>query len=123
MRITLGAGRSRLLRQLLTENPALGIMGGLAGTLLAFCAVVGLKRILPPSVPGVSEIRSDGMVLSFALVIPIFTGVLLGIVPIWHATRRDLAELLKQGGRTSTSSRPVLRNTLVILEVALARCC
>jgi len=119
MRITLGAGRSRLVRQLLTENLALGIMGGIAGTLLAFWAVAGLKRILPPSVPRVAEIGVDGMVLAFALLISIFTGVLFGIVPIWHATRRDLAELLKEGGRTSTSSRPVLRNTLVILEVAL----
>jgi putative ABC transport system permease protein len=119
MRITLGAGRSRLVRQLLTENLALGIMGGLAGTLLAFLAVAGLKRILPPSVPRVSEIGLDGIVLSFALFISIFSGVLFGLVPIWHATRRDLAELLKEGGRTSTSSRPVLRNTLVILEVAL----
>jgi putative ABC transport system permease protein len=119
MRITLGAGRSRLVRQLLTENLALGMMGGLAGTLLAFWAVAGLKRILPPSVPRVSEIGVDGMVLSFALFISILSGVLFGLVPIWHATRRDLAELLKEGGRTSTSSRPVLRNTLVILEVAL----
>jgi putative ABC transport system permease protein len=119
MRITLGAGRTRLVRQLLTENLALGIIGGLSGTLLAFWAVAGLKRILPPSVPRVSEIGVDGMVLSFALFISIFSGVLFGLVPIWHATRRDLAELLKEGGRTSTSSRPVLRNTLVILEVAL----
>jgi putative ABC transport system permease protein len=119
MRITLGAGRSRLVRQLLTENLALGIMGGMAGTLLAFWAVAGLKRILPPSVPRVGEIGVDGIVLAFALFISIFSGVLFGLVPIWHATRRDLAELLKEGGRTSTSSRPVLRNTLVILEVAL----
>ena len=119
MRITLGAGRSRLIRQLLTENLALGITGGIAGILLAYWAVAGLKRILPPSVPRVSEIGVDGMVLAFALLISIFTGVLFGIVPIWQATRRDLAESLKEGGRSSTASRPVLRNTLVILEVAL----
>jgi putative ABC transport system permease protein len=119
MRITLGAGRSRLIRQLLTENLALGLMGGIAGILLAYWAVAGLKRILPSSVPRVSEIGVDGMVLAFALVISIFTGVLFGIVPILQATRRDLAESLKEGGRTSTASRPMLRNTLVILEVAL----
>jgi len=94
-------------------------MGGLAGTLLAFWAVAGLKRILPPSVPRVFRNRRGRHVLAFALFISIFSGVLFGLVPIWHATRRDLAELLKEGGRTSTSSRPVLRNTLVILEVAL----
>lgn len=119
MRITLGAGRSRLIRQLLTENLTLGLAGGIAGILLAFWAVAGLKRILPPSVPRVSEIGVDGMVLAFALLVSIFTGVLFGIVPILQATRRDLAGSLKEGGRGSISSRPILRNTLVILEVAV----
>jgi len=81
MRITLGAGRSRLVRQLLTENLAIGLMGGIAGTLLAFWAVAGLKRILPPSVPRVSEIGVDGMVLAFALLMSIFTGVLSALFP------------------------------------------
>jgi putative ABC transport system permease protein len=119
MRITLGAGRSRLVRQLLTESTVLALAGGMAGTLLAFWAVAALKQVLPPGVPRSAEIGIDGVVLAFALVLSMMTGVLFGTAPLWHATRKDLNELLKEAGRGSTSSRPILRSTLVIGEVAL----
>ncbi|HEV2689074.1 MAG TPA: ABC transporter permease, partial [Bryobacteraceae bacterium] len=119
MRIALGAGRSRLMRQLLTESTTLALMGGVVGILLAFWAVFGLKQILPASVPRRSEIGVDGLVLAFGLLLSIGTGALFGMAPMWHATRKDLNELLKQNGRTSTASSPVLRNALVVFEIAM----
>ena len=119
MRITLGAGRSRLVRQLLTESMLLALAGGIAGTLLAVWAVAALKQVLPPSVPRSSEIGIDRIVLAFALALSMLTGLLFGLAPLWHATRRDINDLLKEGGRGSTASRPILRSALVVFEVAL----
>ena len=107
MRITLGAGRTRLVRQLLTESAVLALAGGLAGALLAFWAVAGLRQIVPPSVPRSAEIGINGEVLAFAVLLSMLTGLLFGTVPLWHATRKDLNELLKEGGRGSTSNRPI----------------
>jgi putative ABC transport system permease protein len=119
MRVTLGAGRGRLARQLLTESTVLALTGGIAGSLLAFWAVSGLKQILPASVPRRTDIAVDGTVLAFALIISLATGLLFGLAPLWQATRRDPIESLKEGGRSSTASGSVLRNALVVFEVAI----
>ena len=121
VRIALGAGRGRLLRQLLTESAVLSLAGGLAGLLLAKLAVRLIDTSLPPNVLPVSDVAIDATVLLFALGITLASGLLFGMAPAWHTSRADLNSVLKEGGRSGMSgARPLLRNGLVAGELGLA---
>jgi len=121
VRTALGARRGRLIRQLLTESTLLSLSGAAAGILLAIVGVPALLALAPAGrVPRMEEIHIDGWVLSFALGLGIFTGILFGLVPALHTTGRELLDFLGQSGRSITSRRERLRSALVVSEIALA---
>ena len=121
IRVALGAGRQRLLRQFLTESILLSVIGGAAGLVLAYEAVQGLIAWLPADLPRVSEIHVDATVLAFGLVLSVASGVIFGLAPAWHGTESRLAEALegaRGAGEGRTSHRA--RNIFVVAETALA---
>ncbi len=121
LRIAMGAGRARLLRQLLTESLLLSAMGGAAGLAAADWAVRLINASLPPRLLPIDRIPIDSTVLLFSLGITLASGLLFGIAPAWQASRTDLASVLKEGGRASVGgARTLLRNGLVAGELALA---
>jgi putative ABC transport system permease protein len=120
-RTALGAGRGRLLRQLLLESVALSSVGGAVGLLGAYGAVRVINRALPPNTLPVPEIHVDAGVLIFAAGLTVATGLIFGIVPAWRMTRTDLNDVLKQAGRGESGRlRASLRNGLATAEIALA---
>jgi predicted permease len=121
VRTALGARRSRLIRQLLTESTLVSLGGAAAGLLLAILGVPALLALAPAGrVPRMEEIHIDGWVLAFALGLGTFTGILFGLVPAFQATGRELRDYLNRSGRTVTSGREWLRSALVVAEIALA---
>jgi putative ABC transport system permease protein len=123
IRLALGAGRARLMRQLLTESVVLGLAGGAVGLLLAAWGLDLLIGILPDKeafqLP--VEIRIDRAVMFFTLVISVLTGIVFGLVPAWQASRPNVSEWLKEGGRTgSGSGHQRTRSALIIGEIAVA---
>src|SRR5262249_43442691 len=101
IRLALGAGRRRLIRQLLTESLLLALAGGAAGCLLAVC-VTSLLRSFPPPTPIPVEFNAavDGRVLSFTLAVSLLSGVLFGLAPAWYASKLDLVSMLKDARRS-----------------------
>lgn len=123
IRASVGAGRWRLVRQFLTENVLLAIIGGVLGVALGYALMAGLKAAIPPfSLPAEADITLDWRVLLFAAGLSIFTGLIFGMAPAVHATRADLANSMKEGGRGTGSGagKQRLRSGLVVTEVALA---
>src|SRR5881409_1648817 len=122
IRVALGAGRMRLLKQVFTESVLLALIGGAAGVLLALWGVELLKTIGAQTVPRLHEVNIDLVVLGVTLAIAVGTGIIFGLVPGLASARPELTEALKEGGRGSTvgTRRNRLRNGLVIAEVALA---
>ncbi len=122
IRMALGAGRARLVRQLLTESLLLAFAGGMVGLLLALWGIDLLVALSPSDIPRVKEIAIDGRVLGFTLTVSILTGIIFGIVPALQASRPDLNETLKEGGRSSTGGigRQRVRSLLVVAEIALS---
>ncbi|HEX4697005.1 MAG TPA: ABC transporter permease [Candidatus Udaeobacter sp.] len=122
IRVALGAGPLRLLKQVLTESVLLALIGGVAGVLLALWGVESLKVIGAQTVPRLREVNVDLGVLGVTLAIAVGTGIIFGLVPGLASARPELTEALKEGSRGSTqgTSRNRLRNGLVIAEVALA---
>jgi putative ABC transport system permease protein len=123
IRASLGAGRGRLVRQFLTENLLLALLGGALGIVLGYGAMRWLQLLVPPfSFAREVRIAMDARVLLFAFVISIATGLLFGIVPAIHATAPELTGVMKDGGRGSSdrASRKHLRDVLIVTEVALA---
>ncbi len=123
IRAALGAGRWRLIRQFLTENVLLSLLGGLLGLALGYGMVAGLKLLMPPYLlPSEANVVVDVRVLLFTLAIAALTGIVFGMAPALHASSPDLAGSMKEGGRGSTASgaRRRLRGVLVVVEMALA---
>ena len=122
IRGALGAGRWRLMRQLLTESLLLSLAGGVAAVLLAFWGTNLLVSFKPENLPRLSEIGVDGRVLGFTLGISILTGLVFGLVPAWAASRQRAGDALKEGGRSATagSARQRLRSAFVVVEIAVA---
>ncbi len=122
VRAALGAGRWRIVRQLLAESLALAAAGGAAGLLLAEWAVRGLGAVLPHDLPRSAEIGIDGRVLVFGIALSILTGVIFGLAPAVYASGPDVAAFLKSARRDGASSGGGrrMRNLLVAVEVALA---
>lgn len=122
IRAALGAGRLRIVRQLLTESLLLALTGGALGLALAAGLVRLLVAVSPQVLPRVEEISLDLRVLTFTLGVSLFTGLLFGLAPSLAAARQSLGEFLKEGGRGSTSGivHNRLRSLLVVGEVALS---
>jgi putative ABC transport system permease protein len=122
VRTALGAGRWRVVRQLLTESLLLAIVGGAAGLLLAWGGMRSLLTLAPQGLPRIQDVALDTRALGFTLLITLLTGVIFGLVPALQSSRPDLNETLKEGGRGASGGfrRQRVRNLLVITEVALA---
>ena len=121
IRAAMGAGRRRLVMQMLTESLVLALAGGTLGVLLAYAAISPLQTLSAGSIPRVADVTLDRTVLAFAFLITIATGVLFGLAPAWQASRATVGAVLKEGGRSSASSGGRwLRSTLLVAEVALS---
>jgi len=125
MRTALGAGRGRLVMQLLTESVLLSLMGGVAGLGVGALSLYVVQKIHPGNIPRLDEIGMDLRVLAFTLAISLLTGIVFGLAPALRASRVDLNTTLKAGGRTSHSGglnvkHDKLRGALVIAELALS---
>ena len=126
IRAAVGAGRGRIIRQLLTESVLLSITGGLVGLVIGYLGIKGILSINPGNIPRVglagSAVSMDGLVVLFTLGISFATGILFGLIPALQASRTDLSSTIKEStGRGGTSFRHnKARSLLVITEVALA---
>ena len=122
VRAALGAGRSRIVRQLLTESLVLAIAGGSLGLLLAIWTVHVLRGVVPDMFPMLQHMRVDLSVLSFTLGLSILTGLLFGMVPAWKSSYADLNTTLKEAGGRSESAGGShrVRSFLLASQVALA---
>jgi predicted permease len=120
IRIAMGAGQARLLRQLLTESVLLAVAGGALGLLAAQWGTRAALGALPAALPRAEEISLDSHVLVFTMTISVLVGVLFGMVPALKARRPDLQDTLKEGGRSASSARHRTQDVFVVVEMALA---
>jgi len=120
MRAALGAGRARLIRQMLTESLLLAALGGALGMVVTEFGTGALVTLSPTGLPRAGAIAVNGAVFAFAFGITAFAGLLVGLVPAWHAARVDLVTGIQQGSRRTAGGRQLVRRALVVSEVALA---
>ena len=122
VRQALGAARTRLIRQLLTESVLLSLLGGIVGLAILFCAKGFLLQIMPDSLPRLNEVSINWSVLLFALAASLVAGMIFGLAPALHAGRVDLIPMLKQEARGSTCSgeQARTRRVLMVTEFALS---
>ena len=121
IRTALGAGRARIVRQLLTESVLLALIGGGLGLLLAHLAMQLLVAGAPTGIPRLEQSQLTGPVLGFAMFIALASALIFGLAPALRTARPDLQSTLKEGGRTDTGApRDLVRSGLVVAEVALA---
>jgi putative ABC transport system permease protein len=121
VRMALGAGRPRIVRQMLGESLLLSALGGCAGILLAYWAIGGMVALAPSDIHRLDDLRLDGSVLAFTLAITGLTGLLFGLAPAMFSARQDPNDALRKGGRSGeggVSAR--IRRGLVVAEVALS---
>ncbi len=118
VRAALGAGRGRIVRQLLTESVALALLGGGLGLIIARASLSTLKSVLPENNPLLSSAGIDWQVLAFLAALAILTGLVFGLAPALQASRLNLADAVKARGQQATGMR--LRSSLIVGEVALA---
>ena len=121
-RTALGAGRGRIIRQLLTESMLLSLVGGTVGLLLAKWGTDLLLTLAPSDLPRMDNVSVDGRALAFTAAITFLTGIIFGLVPALQASKPNLNETMKDAARGSSEGgrRKLVRNTLVVLEVASA---
>ncbi len=120
IRCAMGAGRGRVVRQLLTESVVLALIGGAAGLAIARWGTQAVLAAVPGGLPRMENIGLDGRVLAFTLGISLLTGIVFGLAPALHVSVADLHETLKEGSRGSSSGHRRLRSLLVVSEVAAA---
>ncbi len=122
VRAALGAGRLRLIRQLLTESIVLSLAGGIAGLLIAIWGSDALVALQPAGIPRIGEVRVDASVIAFSAIVAVLTGLLFGSIPAVQITRGALVGALKESGRSALAGRRShrVRSTLVVAELALA---
>src|SRR5690348_10806662 len=122
VRLSLGASRGRLVRQMLTESMLLSLVGGAAGIATAVGTLGFIVRFVPSNVPRLNEVRIDWVVLAFALLLSILTGVVFGLAPALHSARVALASASREGGRGSGYSAKTgrMRDVLIVSELAFA---
>ena len=122
LRAALGAGRRRLISQLMVENLTLAILGGLAGLLIAQLGIGFVRAYGPASLPRLRGVQLDPAVFAFALGVSLLTGLLFGLLPAVSASRTNLAECLRESGQRTGASPAAarIRNGLLISQVALA---
>ncbi|MGH9836977.1 MAG: ABC transporter permease [Blastocatellia bacterium] len=121
VRLALGAGRGRIIRQLLSESLLIALLGGVVGLLMGRWMLDGLLALAPENTPQLSRVSLDQTVLIFTLAVAALTSVLCGFLPALHASRADLQTALKEGGRSvAGSSRERARKSLLVVEVSLA---
>ena len=121
VRTALGAGRARIIRQLLSETAVLGLLGGVVGIALACWSVKALNSLLPSSLPQMNPIRVDYFVLGFALLLSAIAGVAFGLVPAMFAGHADIQSTLREGARSGESrNRRRARSFLAVVEISLA---
>ena len=120
MRVALGAGRGRLVRQCLTESAVLGLSGGFLGVGLAAFGLKPFVALWPGSLPRVEEIQLDWRVLLFALTVSLLSGFLFGLAPALRAPVRELEQVLRGGGRSVAGGSRRLHSSFVVSELALA---
>ena len=121
VRAAIGAGRGRIVRQLMTESVLLSVGGGGIGLLLGAWGVQVILALSPPNIPRLTETTLDGRVFLFSLFISLATGVIFGLAPAWYASKVNLSEVLNAESRSGTpAGRHRTHGLLVIAEVALA---
>src|SRR6185369_16682228 len=122
VRLALGASPGRMVRQMLTESLLLSLLGGVAGIATAFVTLGFILRFVPTNVPRLGEVRIDWVLLAFALLISLLTGLVFGLAPAIHSTKAALASALREGSRGSGVSTKTsrLRDALIVAELTFA---
>jgi putative ABC transport system permease protein len=122
VRLALGASHGRMVRQMLTEYMLLSLIGGVAGIATAVGTLGFILRFVPSNVPRLNEVRIDWVVLAFALLISILTGLIFGLAPALHSAKVALSSAIREGGRGSGYSAKTgrLRDVLIVSELAFA---
>jgi len=120
LRTALGAGRWRIVRQLVTESVLLSVLGAVLGLGIAYYGLSALKSTLPADTPRLASVAVDSRVLAFTAILAIFTGLLFGAMPAAGASRVDLTKALKTGGEKSGTAKHGLSSGLIVAEVAIA---
>jgi putative ABC transport system permease protein len=122
IRVSIGAPRHRLIRQLLTESAVVALIGGALGVALAWIGIKGILAVVPPfTIPDEAEVRLNLPVMAFAAAVSMGTAILFGLLPALQTARNDVVESLKAGGRSGTSRRDSwLSGGLVVTEVGLS---
>jgi putative ABC transport system permease protein len=122
VRSALGASRGRMVRQMLTESILLSLIGGAAGIATAVGTLGFILRFVPSNIPRLNEVRIDWVVLAFALLISILTGLVFGLAPALHSAKVTLSSAIREGGRGSGYSTTTgrLRDVLIVSQLAFA---